>query len=91
MQTVLRAGFCALGSGLILMLGACGGMGTSPAASAQHEWAWMGGSQNLNATGSYGQMGIASAGNTPGARNFAVAWVNSSGDPMLYGGLGLST
>lgn len=63
----------------------------SSSASAQHEWAWMGGSKNFNATGSYGTLGTGSPGNTPGARNFAATWVDTSGNPMMYGGLGFST
>lgn len=53
-------------------------------------WTWISGSQTANATGVYGTQGIPSAANVPGAREYAVGWVDVSGDLWLYGGWGSS-
>lgn len=50
------------------------------------EWTWVGGSNAVNQTGVYGTRGVATASNTPGARNSAATWVDSSGDLWLFGG-----
>ncbi len=51
------------------------------------QWAWMGGSnQNLTLPGVYGTLGMPSAGNTPGGRDSASTWVDSNGNPWLFGG-----
>jgi N-acetylneuraminic acid mutarotase len=65
------------------------------------EWAWMSGSStvgsncpvistvtNCGSSGTYGTMGTAAAGNTPGGRYQAENWVDSSGNLWLYGGIG---
>jgi N-acetylneuraminic acid mutarotase len=52
------------------------------------EWTWVGGSALTNHNGVYGTLGVADPSNTPGARNWAVVWVDSSGDVWLFGGLG---
>lgn len=36
----------------------------------------------------YGTLGVASASNTPGGRDSAVAWIDSSGSLWLFGGFG---
>lgn len=61
------------------------------------EWTWINGS-NIAAqpgqTGAsqgeavYGTKGVAAPGNTPGARQFASGWADSSGNLWLFGGLG---
>lgn len=57
-----------------------------------NEWAWMGGSnqctQNGGPSGTYGTLGTAAAGNTPGGREFASTWVNGDGTLFLMGGTG---
>lgn len=55
-----------------------------------HEWAWMGGSSNVNgvAPGVYGTLGKPAAPNTPGGRVGAASWVDSNGDLWLFGGAG---
>jgi hypothetical protein len=58
------------------------------------EWTWMGGSKitagssSSGAPGSYGSLGIAAAGNFPGARDSALAWVDAGGVLWLFGGSG---
>ena len=52
------------------------------------QWIWMGGSQTGGTTGTYGTEGTAAAGNAPGARSTAVAWMDGSGDFWLFGGQG---
>jgi len=54
--------------------------------SSANEWTWMGGSSTANATGVYGTLGVAAAGNVPGARDSAVSWTDSSGNLWLFGG-----
>jgi N-acetylneuraminic acid mutarotase len=49
-------------------------------------WTWVGGSNMLNAAGVYGTQGVAAATNTPGARENAVSWTDSSGNFWLFGG-----
>ena len=55
-----------------------------------HEWAWMGGSSNVNgdAPDVYGTLGQAAPGNTPGGRMGAASWMDSSGNLWLFGGQG---
>lgn len=62
------------------------------------EWTWMAGSEIagsfLNGTAwdgqaIYGTEGVAAPGNTPGVRQFASGWVDSSGNLWLFGGLGV--
>lgn len=52
------------------------------------EWTWMGGSNTLNQAGVYGTQGIPAMNNAPGARQYAVGWVDSSGNFWLFGGSG---
>ncbi len=67
----------------------CGGSGSSSSATAQHEWAWMGGSQKINAAGIYGTKDTASQQNMPGARSAAAFWTDSQGNLWLFGGVGI--
>jgi N-acetylneuraminic acid mutarotase len=53
-------------------------------------WVWVSGPNKLNGTGIYGSRGVAAAGNTPGARESAIAWTDSSGNLWLFGGYGSS-
>jgi hypothetical protein len=52
------------------------------------EWAWIGGSDVANQAGVYGTLGVAAAGNIPGARADATVSVDSSGNVWLFGGTG---
>jgi len=47
-------------------------------------WTWESGSSGLDASGVYSTPGS----NVPGARQFAVAWIDSSNDLWLFGGQG---
>ncbi len=56
------------------------------------EWTWMGGTTteplNGEVPGVYGTLGVAAAANTPGGRNAASSWIDSSGHFWLFGGYG---
>jgi environmental stress-induced protein Ves len=51
-------------------------------------WAWMNGSNIVNQMGVYGTLGVAAAGNVPGARDSAASWTDASGNFWLFGGRG---
>ena len=55
------------------------------------QWTWVTGSDRANQGGLYGTRGVAEAGNTPGAREEAVSWVDLHGDIWLFGGNGLTS
>ncbi len=52
------------------------------------EWGWMTGSQAVNQNGTYGTVGTPAPNNTPGGRQNAATWTDSSGDLWLFGGYG---
>jgi N-acetylneuraminic acid mutarotase len=54
---------------------------------ATQTWIWVSGSNTVNAQGSYGTLGVAAAGNVPGARSASVSWTDSAGDLWLFGDL----
>ena len=66
--------------------------------TATNVWTWMGGSKSLGGCvgpdgqcgvpGKYGALGIAAADSTPGSRDSASSWTDSSGDFWLFGGRG---
>src|SRR5208282_1901099 len=54
-------------------------------------WTWVSGAKTVNADGIYGGTtapGTASATTTPGAREYASSWIDSSGNLWLIGGYG---
>jgi N-acetylneuraminic acid mutarotase len=51
-------------------------------------WTWVSGGNTDNASGVYGTLGTATAGNVPGARYSASSWTDSSGNLWLFGGYG---
>jgi N-acetylneuraminic acid mutarotase len=55
---------------------------------ATGNWTWMRGANTVEAYGTYGTRGTAAAANTPGSRNFAVSWTDSTGALWLFGGNG---
>ncbi len=55
---------------------------------ASKEWTWVSGSNVREANGVYGTLGVAAAGNVPGARDSAVSWIDSSGNLWFFGGWG---
>jgi len=52
------------------------------------EWTWMNGTNLLNQNGTYGVLGTAALGNTPGARGNLFSWTDLSGNFWLFGGFG---
>jgi hypothetical protein len=54
-------------------------------------WTWISGSPSTVAAGSYGTKGVAATGNTPGAREQAAGWLDSSGNFWLFGGFGFDS
>lgn len=50
------------------------------------EWTWMGGTDQINASGVYGSQDVASSANVPAARQGATSWIDSSGNMWLFGG-----
>ena len=52
------------------------------------QWTWMGGATAQAQKGIYGTQGVAASTNTPGAREAAYNWVDSSGALWLFGGYG---
>jgi N-acetylneuraminic acid mutarotase len=52
------------------------------------EWTFMGGSETINSSGSFGTQGTASSTNSPSARQGSVGWSDASGNLWLFGGLG---
>ena len=55
------------------------------------QWTWVAGSNTVESKGVYGTLGVAAAGNVPGARSGSVAWFDSAGDLWLLGGVGLDS
>ena len=53
------------------------------------QWTWMGGSSLASQWGTYGVQGTPAAANTPGAREGAATWTDTSGNFWLFGGLGV--
>lgn len=50
------------------------------------EWTWVNGSASASVVPVYGAQGVAAASNTPGGRDSAVGWTDSSGNLWLFGG-----
>jgi N-acetylneuraminic acid mutarotase len=50
------------------------------------QWAWISGSNTVNAPGVYGTQGTAAVGNVPTARDSAITWTDGSGTLWLFGG-----
>ena len=53
------------------------------------QWTWMTGADIKDQPGVYGTLSVPAAGNTPGAREFAVSWTDPAGNLWLFGGRGL--
>jgi len=51
-------------------------------------WTWVAGGNLVNQKGTYGTLGVAAAGNIPGARNGSIGLIDGSGILWLFGGLG---
>jgi len=61
---------------------------TFTSSSPSGDWTWMSGSSADLASGTYGTRGVASAGNTPGARSSDDTWADKNGNLWLFGGAG---
>ena len=61
---------------------------TIGSASTLGEWAWMGGSNQQQQFGSYGNYGMPGTANIPGARQSSTTWKDASGNLWLFGGAG---
>jgi len=60
---------------------------TSVAIDCGHnEWTWVSGSNLASQKGTYGTLGMPAPGNVPGARNYAVSWIDPTGNFWLFGG-----
>ena len=55
------------------------------------QWAWMGGSNAPNQTGTYGTLGTPAAGNIAGARAGSVSWTDGGEKLWLFGGWGFGS
>jgi len=63
----------------------------APSQGAHGEWAWVGGSDTVNASGVYGTEFKFAASNAPGARDSSVTWTDREGRFWLFGGYGLDS
>lgn len=72
-----------------ISMSACGsGVSASSSGTPTTGWTWVGGSNESNAYGIYGSIGIAASANIPGGRNLAVSWIDNTGNFWLFGGSG---
>jgi hypothetical protein len=51
-------------------------------------WSWVSGSNLVNQIGVYGTQSVPAGTNIPGAREYAVSWIDGRGNFWLFGGLG---
>lgn len=86
--------------GRLWLFGGSGFAGTTSSGSlndlwrfdpATGNWTWVGGAQALNTLGVYGTLGVADAGNWPGARDQPSAWRGPDGSLWLFAGTGYSS
>ncbi len=49
-------------------------------------WTWVSGSDLINQPGVFGTKGVASPSNVPGARVYAISWIDKSNNLWLFGG-----
>jgi N-acetylneuraminic acid mutarotase len=85
-----RKSLVALGRVLLILLGCAVLVPRSIHAQAP-EWAWMGGSDTVYASGDYGMEYESSASNAPGARFGSVTWTDEIGRLWLFGGYGIGS
>jgi N-acetylneuraminic acid mutarotase len=55
------------------------------------QWTWMSGSSTTYPLAVYGTQGMAAPSNTPGWRQYAVSWTDSSGNFWFFGGNGVDS
>ena len=54
-------------------------------------WTWISGADTGGQPGIYGTLGVPAAANVPGGREFAVSWIDGSGNLWLFGGYGFDS
>ncbi len=60
--------------------------------TSTNQWTWIAGSKVINATGSYGTLGVSNGqSNFPGGRQASMSWVDLSGNFWLFGGFDLDS
>jgi N-acetylneuraminic acid mutarotase len=52
------------------------------------QWTWVSGNNITNRPGVYGSLGVAAPGNSPGSRNYAASWTDTSGNFWVFSGVG---
>src|ERR1035437_9339374 len=87
MKTTVSKSMCVAAVGMCLSMAA-----VAPASGAtlstNADWTWMKGATNIDQWGTYGTQGVPAATNTPGGREQAVSWTDSTGALWLFGGYG---
>jgi hypothetical protein len=58
---------------------------------SNNQWTWIGGSDLVYQSGTYGTKGAASSSNWPGARGDPLTWVDAGGTFWLFGGFGFDS
>ena len=51
-----------------------------------NQWTWMGGSNQASLSGVFGTLGVPSASNMPGGKEFPASWSDQQGNLYLFGG-----
>ena len=59
--------------------------------ASTNEWTWIRGSNTPNTISVYGFLGVSSATNEPGAREFPTCWTDASGNFWMFGGDGFAS
>lgn len=55
---------------------------------SDNKWTWISGSNQVDQLGVYGNKGVASSSNSPGARQASVSWTDTQGNFWIFGGYG---
>ena len=55
------------------------------------QWTWISGSNLVSQPGVYGSQGISGVNNVPGAREYSVSWMDSTGSLWIFGGFGMDS
>src|SRR5580704_3648703 len=83
-----RSKSCAVMMAIMVALALTGWGADLKSATDAGEWVWESGTDSLDQSGTYGQLGVASPGNIPGARVYASTWTDRQGAFWLFGGYG---
>jgi len=76
---------------LSLLLIGCGKLDQSTTGPGHNEWSWINGSYMNDQSGVYGVISVPTDTTIPGAREWAVSWVDKNGNFWLFGGYGLDS